>query len=189
MAELMNWPPSRGPNPNAPSVIYKQTKITREDVPRKAMKRLVDKFESRRPAAIGLWYVNFQVEDVADLSLHQAVRILQGSKRDSEESDHCSDDWYFEKFEALETIIDYPLGTAVRLKIEPMTVTYMRGRQISKEMVEMRLGYFLWVVAQEYLRIYEEAEKYEIWGHAMGDLAFEGVEVYENGFSTILMGS
>jgi hypothetical protein len=188
MAELMNWPPSRGPNPNAPIITYKQGKIAREDIGPEDLEKLGDAFREDRPAMIAKWRVWFQVEDVADLTLPQAVRILRG-KKVGEDGDFCSEDWYMEKFGPLETIIDYPLETAVQLAIEPMTVTVKRGKHPEKVSQDMRLGYFLWVVAQEYVRIYEEAEKYGIWGHALSDLGFEGVEVYENGFVALIMGS
>lgn len=186
--ELMNWPPSRGPNPNAPKITYKQGKVTREDVGPEELKKLGEEFRAVRPRMIGKWLTWFQVEDVVDLTLSQAVRILRGRKVDGR-SDRCTDNWIMEDFGPLETIIDYPLRTAVRLAVDPLTITVKIGKQPERVAQEMRLGYFLWVVAQEYLRIYEEAEKYEIWGHALSDLGFEGIVIYEGGFAELLIGS
>lgn len=186
--DLINWPPSRGPNPNAPKITYKQGKIQRRDVSREDQEKLIAAFEETKPEMIGKWRVWFQVEDVADLTLQQAVRLLRGKKM-GENSDFCSDDWFGEHFGPLETVITYPLETAVQLSIEPMTITVKRGKHPERVEQEMRLGYFLWVVAQEYLRIYEEAEKYGIWGHALSDLGFEGIVVYEGGFAELLIGS
>jgi hypothetical protein len=187
MAGLMNWPPSRGPNPNAHQVSYKQGKITREDVALSS-----EEEPAARAPIIGKWYVWFQIEDVAYLTLEQAIHILRGSRSDEDEG-HCADDWSFtpvEKIETLQTLITYPLNTAVHLVIEPLTITRTWGKERPKKVTrEMRLGYFLWVVAQEYVRIYEEAERYDIWGHAMSDLGFEGVVVHEDGTVDILMGS
>jgi len=186
--DLINWPPSRGPNPNAPKITYKQGRVARQDIPREELEKLGTAFDSARPALIGKWRTWFQVEDVADLTLPQAVKILRG-KKIGDKSDFCSDDWFGEHFGALETIISYPLDTAVQLSIEPMTVTVKRGRHPEDVSSQMRLGYFLWVVAQEYIRIYEEAEKYGIWGHALSDLGFEGIVVFEGGLAEILIGS
>lgn len=33
----------------------------------------------------------------------------------------------------------------------------------------MTAGYFLWAVAQEYVRIYDQHEHYGVWGHAIDD--------------------
>jgi hypothetical protein len=214
MAELMNWPPSRGPNPGQHMVSYKQGKITREDVriPRSPMSAaeaemieaaggVVEEENAEIPApeepaerapVVGTWYVWFQIEDVASLNLDQAINLLRG-RTDDEKERHCSDDWSFspvEKFGILETMITYPLNTAVHLVIEPLTITRTWGKsRPAKVTHEMRLGYFLWVVAQEYVRIYEEAEKYGIWGHAMTDLGFEGVIVHEDGTVDVMIGS
>lgn len=188
MAELINWPPSRGPNPNAPKITYQSGKVEREDLSPEDQERLSAAFDEDKPAMIGKWRTWFQVEDVADLNLDQAVRLLRG-KKIGENTDFCADNWFSENFGTLKTIISYPLETAVQLSIDPMTVTVKRGKHPERVSREMRLGYFLWVVAQEYLRIYEEAEKYGIWGHALSDLGFEGIAVFDGGFAEILIGS
>ncbi len=185
--DLINWPPSRGPNPNAPKITYKQGKIERADVSREELDHLEKAFHRDKPAVIGKWRTWFQVEDVADLTLAQATKILRG-KKIGEDTDFCSDNWMMEKFGTLQTIINYPLETGVRLSIDPMTIE-VKVRKQERVSHEMRLGYFLWVVAQEYLRIYEEAERYNIWGHALSDLGFEGVFIYEGGFAELRIGS
>jgi hypothetical protein len=188
--ELINWPPSRGPNPNAPKVTYRQGKIERQDISREDRRKIERDFNQAKPAMIGIWRTWFQVEDVADLTLSQAVRLLKGKKAgDKSVPVVCADDWYEEEFGGLVTIINYPLETAVQLSIDPMTRAVQIGRHPERVKKELPLGYFLWVVAQEYLRIYEEAEKYGIWGHALSDLGFEGVVIYEGGFAEILIGS
>jgi len=188
MAELMNWPPSRGPNPGHYHATYQQGRITREDIPYEDIPVKV----KAKPRLVGTWYVWFQVDDVASLSLEQAIRILRGRMK-GEKEEVCAEDWYqtpVQDFEHLTTLIDYPLETAVLLTIEPLTITHTWGKSRPPEVTrEMRLGYFLWVVAQEYIRIYEEHEKYRIWGHAMTDLGFEGVIVHRDGFVELMMGS
>lgn len=184
--ELANWPPSRGPrNPYEVKITYKPGKITRHEF---EIDR--DRPEERQAPVVGKWALWFQVEDVATLSLDQAVRLLRGRQIEPvADSDRCTDDWYENGFGTLRTVIDYPLSVAVGLTINPMTVTRVSDHGGTRTDKEMRLGYFLWMVAKEYERIYAEHEKYGVWGHAIGDLGFEGVVVHEDGMVDLLIGS
>lgn len=210
MAELINWPPSRGPNPHERKIVYEPGQVFREDVPMEqspiaaAEKAVFDEGEApngdfsseaeeqeRQLAPIvGKWRVWFQVDDVVTLNIEQAANILRGRKVEPEEdSSVCADTWFQDKFGTLRTVIDYPLSTAVHLTIEPMIVTRSGGGKPAQQTREMRLGYFLWVVSKEYERIYREHEKYGIWGHAMSDLGFEGLVVREDGTVDLIIGS
>jgi hypothetical protein len=62
-------------------------------------------------------------------------------------------------------------------------------RNKNRERFEMSIGYVLWAVAQEYKRIYRQHRKYGVWGHAITDLYFEGLDVQKNGNVTLLVGS
>jgi len=44
----------------------------------------------------------------------------------------------------------------------------------------MSVGYLLWVLARAYRKVYEEYGAYGVWGHAIGDLVFERLEIKDN---------
>lgn len=211
MAEMMNWPPSRGPNPHERTITYRPGQVTREDIPMEpspaaaAEREIIEaaagvpeeengaQWRPEEPPAeepapmAGRWRVWYQVDDVASLTLEQAVNLLSGKKVEPEEDDF--DSWFDAGFGTLRTMIDYPLSKAVFLTIEPMVVTWSGGNSPERTEREMRLGYFLWIVAKEYERIYREHEKYGVWGHALSDLGFEGVVVREDGTVDLIIGS
>jgi hypothetical protein len=69
--------------------------------------------------------------------------------------------------------IIYPLNLGVELTIFPFEVeTVWKDKRVVE--AYMSPGYFIWVIGQEYKRIYEEHEKYGVWGHALTDLCLEG---------------
>ena len=84
--------------------------------------------------------------------------------------------------------IIYPLNKGVKLKIFPFSMidVYGDGRKVEGE--RMSIGYVLWMVAQEYFRIYKHWKRYGVWGHEIGDLIFEGLEV-NRGRAQVLVGS
>lgn len=184
MALLLNWPPSRGPNPFESKVTYFPGRVETEDVPMDELRKIV-----RDVPEVASWRFNLQVTDVATLSLWQASRILSGI-RERPSLDYF-DDWYdLDAPSELRTVIDYPLEIATLLTIEPMTVVSVGGpKQKKVSMTQWRVGYFLWVVSKEYERIYTEHERYRIWGHAMSDLAFERLTLMEDGMVHLGIGS
>lgn len=91
--------------------------------------------------------------------------------------------------DVVEVDINYPLTTAVRLRIKPYDLRISSPNCETNQVRKFDEGYFLWTVAQEYLRIYAEDKKYGVWGHAMSDLVFEGVEIDNEGRWTLLIGS
>jgi len=80
--------------------------------------------------------------------------------------------------------IDYPLRKLVRLTIPPANFKTNLG-----EFHMMSPGYFMWVIAKEYRRIYEHHEDYGIWGHGISDLVFELIDVQESGHVDLAIGS
>ena len=51
------------------------------------------------------------------------------------------------------------------------------------------VGYFLWVVAKEYERIYKNHQDFGIWGHGIRDLFFEAMDINEDGYVELHIGS
>jgi hypothetical protein len=80
--------------------------------------------------------------------------------------------------------LDYPLRKIVRLTIPPAVFQTDIG-----EYQIMSPGYLLWVVANEYRRIYANHEHYEIWGHGINDLNFEMIDVSDDGNAGLFIGS
>ena len=53
----------------------------------------------------------------------------------------------------------------------------------------MDVAYFVWMIAQEYKRIYDNHELFGVWGHCLGDLVFEGVDFHKDGTAEVFIGS
>jgi len=64
--------------------------------------------------------------------------------------------------------LSYPLNKIGRVTIRPYEVN---GH------LQMTVGYVLWQLAQAYLQIYEEHERYGVWGHAIDDIGFETMTI------------
>ena len=183
MALLLNWPPSRGPNPYEYKQTYFPGRVESKDI---SMEEL-SKFPRDVPE-VASWRLNLYVAEVVTLSLWQASRILSGIRERPTRDDF--DDWYDLKQGELATVIDYPLNLAAILAIEPMKIVTVGGpKQKKTSRIEWRIGYFLWVVSKEYERIYKEHEHYGVWGHAMTDLAFERLTLTEDGMVHLGIGS
>lgn len=84
--------------------------------------------------------------------------------------------------------LSYPLSRIARVTIRPyvtrrlVTIRDDETKRLTKktrvvEHEEMNVGYVLWQLARAYQRIYREHRKYGVWGHAIEDLWFEGMEI------------
>lgn len=69
--------------------------------------------------------------------------------------------------------IDYPLGCTVATEAH----------------FAKCVGELLWHAAKAYTEIYDDPEKYKIWGHHITDLYFEGINIYESGSVELIIGS
>jgi hypothetical protein len=188
-----------------------------DDLPEGVVER-IDRFEDggechyRRPgwsrpkrAVEGIFCCNYHVETVATLTLQQAVSLLHVREKVGEQIRNLGrerfpvkiladseTEWGSHEFEprTFSVLIDYPLRVGVRLTVPPMTRrTVWRDPKENAERVETSPGYLFWVVAREYQRIYREHEKYQVWGHAIDDLWFEGLEISGDGLVQLWMGS
>lgn len=111
------------------------------------------------------------VEPIADLELNKAVAVVRGMDRRS---------GFFGPSlppRAVRVDLTYPLTIGVQLTIPPYDVTteWGDGRELTDS--RMDVGYVLWVVAREYVRIYENWRRYKVWGHELADLYFERLTV------------
>jgi len=152
MSGVMNWPPSRGPNPHEHRTIYTPGAVSRKDLPCERStstatieKLLIAKAETGKlkvaklkasktigpftlkrrrgpkPPLAGSWSVWYQVEDVAALTLEQAVKLLKANRVGPKpDKNHNFDEWWDYEPRTLHVDITYPLATGVRLVVPPM---------------------------------------------------------------------
>lgn len=150
----------------------------------------------KQPLLAGTWKVWFQVEDVANLTLQQADAIIRACKETGEgrSLDHF-DNWCMFAPRPLWVDLTYPLTRGVRLCVKPVVWKAKPCKACgdkhswSLHRPTMSPGYFLWVVAQEYVRIYREHKKYGVWGHALSDLGFERITIRKDGVVDLYIGS
>lgn len=221
---LLNWPPSRGPNPHTHE--WKLTPgVTRKDMPAPkprasavVEKGIIEKASSgtflglskinflknpnpgkrwvkdpKKPLLEGSWRVWYQVESVAGLTVEQADEFVLGcqEKGPGRIREH-QDNWYFYEPSPLWVDITYPLTRGVRLLVKPLIKEKLPCKACGGSPVKrpsMSPGYLLWMVAKEYQRIYQEHEKYGVWGHALSDLGFERITVRKDGVVELGIGS
>lgn len=133
----------------------------------------------------GKWRCGFKVTTLSTLTLEQAS-ILLDFRRDKQ----SSGPWYeFTKPEALMVELTYPLGKVHQFALKPMRVEVFKDGEHVRTNHRFTEGYVLWAIAQEYLYIYERHEEYGVWGHDIGDLFIESVEIDTNGFTSVGIGS
>jgi len=146
MPGLMNWPPSRGPNPHAHEwdVI---TSVSRKDLPapkqrevavaEKSMieslqkgemsdvqppKRLLRRRrERKKPLLSGKWSMWYPVQAVASITLEQADQLVLACSLDgrTRHRDHL-ENWILYEPRTLWVDITYPLNRGVRLCVKPL---------------------------------------------------------------------
>jgi len=227
-----NWPPSRGPNPHTHGVRLIYQDLYREDVhfqeseiseaERETIEGLLsgevpdqtpepdpeevepDPIPRSRPMLVGKWRVLYQVADVANLTIHQADRLLHGNKVEGKEVVDQFDTWLGHAPRTLTVRISYPLTIGVKLVIPPLIRQLERcracreaigvgddqpGQDFQAGFPYLSIGCFLWLVAKEYERIYADHEAYGVWGHEIGDLVFESIEIAEDGVVVLGIGS
>lgn len=99
--------------------------------------------------------------------------------------------------------LDYPFGRKVTITIHPMLVRYPSWNRneepIIREEERITVGLILWQVALAYRAIYEieinaktsesDPGPFEIWGHGLGDLVFEAIDIFEDGYCRLFIGS
>lgn len=222
MPGLLNWPPSRGPNPHThiwrwtPSVTVKDLpapppresavvekdliqNIEKGELPQelaplpKGLRRI--RKERKKPLLVGTWKVWYPVQRVAGLTLEQAdYFVLACVDERQKKGDRHLTNWFDYEPRPLWVDITYPMKRGVRLLVKPLVREALpckacpRGeRKVCR--VQMSPGYFLWMVANEYERVYKEHEKYGVWGHGLDDLWFERITIRKDGVVDLFIGS
>lgn len=158
----------------------------------KAVKRATPKAPKKKCGNPGKWRMCIHVASLAELTARQACNVVyahavcpprpvgvgdpsQLTPREQQERQKENAKWRrqvpeFPYDEAVCTTINYPLRRELHLVVPPYQLS--RGK---RSWSWMDLGYFLWVVAREYQRVYRQHRKYGVWGHAITDLWFEGL--------------
>lgn len=189
---LVNWPPSKGPLPPELKVLRKEACL--------GLKRRDFVFDQPPPASAERRHIleavmehhgNKKIEEKVGMELR-----VKGPRADTEyHLDHpvtLLSGLTFEEADGLvfgvgvntglparnlparlhEISLTYPLTLGVELRVSPFELTRHMGdgRKVAEE--RLSIGYVLWVVAQEYQRIYREWRKYRPWGHGIEDLTF-----------------
>lgn len=129
------------------------------------------------PPLVGSWIADYHVKIVATLSPDQADLLVGIPPRDGD----IWHTWYGFEPRDLVVVIDYPLDEPVKRLIP--TERYVHPSGIAS------FGRFLLAVAEEYMEIYRNPEKYGVFGHGMGDLYFEKVTVRKDGTVELSIGS
>jgi hypothetical protein len=211
---LLNWPPSRGPNPDLPkSIVYKVGDVIRKDSPRVKSDDFAtgcDDFATEKQYSLpgfadepsldgrgsilelpvprnssdGDFLCNYHIATVQTLTLEQADMLLDVVYA---EDLTPAGMWCDITPASIKTKINYPLNLGVELTIFPYEVETVWEKERRVE-TYMSPGYFIWIIAQEYKRIYEEHEKYGVWGHALTDLYVEGFTI-KDGYAGLSVGS
>ena len=139
----------------------------------KTIKKAARKAARTTPILAGTYYCHgYPIRMVASLTLDQAMCFLEGHRKDGSDTS----EWFLAKPTSLKIRLDYPLSRPVEVTIGPLLRDGLPEG--------MSFGHILWCLAREYKRIYAKEHKtlakgksghYGIWGHAMGDLVFEGL--------------
>lgn len=99
----------------------------------------------------------------------------------------------FRDLDYVDVLIGYPLSNEVMIRIYPMART--PAYEGAETTMVMSVGYILWQVALAYRQIYTEDANgtgpwdWGVWGHTLTDLVFEGIEIFDDNFCVVLIGS
>jgi hypothetical protein len=190
--KLLNWPPSRGPMParlRRPMPMHPATISVRE-MPEGSAPLV------RRSDVCRELRCDVHVETLLGLTLEQATNVVFVV-----EPDGCCQSYidavdlssrkrrpikagkvYRRRKRNPPTLvadIDYPVSRAARVTVPP----YRRNGPTQS------WGHFLWQVARAYQEVYRQWKRYGVWGHALGDLCFEGIAVTKDGRVVLHIGS
>ena len=151
---------------------------------------------------IGSWRCDFHIKTLSELTLDQARSLLTMERRDGTKA---RDKWYDwgqsgkrpfmnagvkPKFpEPLYVRLDYPLSEAAHVVIHPSTKKIVTADETRERPENYSPGQVAWIIAQTYVAVYADHEKYGIWGHGMGDLYLVSLSVREDGLVGVGMGS
>lgn len=187
----MNWPPSRGPEPEwitreadrcytQPKIVGDKLNVRSEEGHEEEAARL-DKL---------VWHAVWaQVVDLLKAGPTMCDRLVVGASLVSsgEHGEAVPPRAQTMKYlelahpgiggRPLRSTLSYPLKCEVEVEIEPYTLDFHWRPEGDPNRLrkDMTLGWVLWSLARAYELIYAEHEKYGVWGHSIRDLCFEGI--------------
>jgi hypothetical protein len=128
-----------------------------------------------------IWFgrTSAHVETITKLDLDDVLGVLSCWGEDGSDRSYIPG-----KAQTYKVYLSYPLSEVVEVTVPPYEVI-RKGR---KRQRLTSVPYLLWQTARAYREVYRQWKKYGIWGHAIGDLWFEGFEIREDGV-TLMMGS
>ena len=191
----MNWPPSRGPEPEwitrEPKRDYPQPKIVGDKLIVRSEGYEEEADEQERLDKL-VWYAVWaQVVDLLKAGPDLSDRLVVGASLVSSSGDPDGEEVpprartmkYLAFAHAgiavgtLKSTLSYPLKSEVEVEIEPYTIDFhWRPEGDAKRLrKDLTVGWVLWSLARAYELIYAEHEKYGVWGHSIRDLCFEGI--------------
>ncbi len=172
---ILNWPPSRGPQPEwmRKKPIYK--------IPQVVIEILSQKVKPLACKGGLILSLNHNVARMASLKPEQ-WELISGEAGGSLQN-HLTDG---DKARSLTVDLSYPLGHVARVTIQPYHFQPAgRGKVFH---VRMDVGYVLWQLAKAYQTIYKSHKKWGVWGHAITDLYFEQLTI-QGGRGNVDIGS
>ena len=183
---LANHPPSMGPDPNDVPPVCTPGQVewfvdTADPWRVENAERLQALARSKSKRLWQPWkHDEYHITALSTLSLYHAITLFPGPgiwsntghmRKDKRGGIHLVRRNIGEA-QRLHLRIDYPCR-AVDLVIHPASVTY--GWDFTEK--TFAGAYLAWTVAQAYLHIYAEHERFGVWGHAMSDLVLEGIRL------------
>ena len=183
--EIISWPPSRGAmTPEARAYYYPRI-ATLE--PKIEIVGDAATWESELPLMPYDWSVMVSVEQLASLTIEQALCVVSGVLRLAPVGQpYCvgalEARWPGARgfgYRPLDVTFDltYPLDKVARVTVAP----YMVGDPDGAHSMQMSLAYVLWQGARAYRTIYENHAAYGVWGDAFADLWIQSVWSSDNG--------
>lgn len=151
--------------------------VVATDVPSKGrgVARYRDDIDAERIVRYDLWH---QVRECSTLTIEQANAVVQGNKLGKKTTELTN----VLPTRALTFDLRYPLSHVARVHVKPFR------EKLPRSMLEkgrtshprMTLGYLLWQAARAYVSVYKEYKRYGVWGHHIGDLGFESLDIEDN---------
>jgi len=191
-ARLLNWRPEDGsPLDLNPPVNMGPGHILRSvhTPPQMGRRRKKHAGKPRRPVLC--WRGCVAIVPLALTPMHTCICLLERWKHPDEASGRNPEASIYRstnvrKFHAtvdtIRFVIDYPIRKDVHVTVD-------RCRADGEPTQRWSAGYIAWAVAQEYVRIYRAYRKHGVWGHVLGDLWLEGMDVYADGYVDLWIGS
>jgi hypothetical protein len=195
---LLNWPPSKGPLPPHLKVVRSdavlgikrrdfafkqppQARAERRDLLEAAMEHHGDpkieekvgmEFTGKREKTDTEFLLDHPVVTVAQLTFWEADLLIHGVGANTGALTRRIPSRIYE------IPLTYPLTLGAEIQLAPLEITLTLGNGKKEVLESQSIGYVLWVVAQEYKRIYADWRLYKPWGHGIEDLAFKAMMIH-----------